>query len=47
MEFNDKELRDIKSSLAEAVSASGALQKRLHATNNELSIAKITLKVPL
>ena len=44
MEFNDKELRDVKISLANAVSAYASLQKKLDATNNELNVAKNTLK---
>ena len=34
LEFNDKELRDVKSSLANAASAYASLQKKLDATNN-------------
>ena len=44
LEFNDEELRDIKSSIAKAASAYAALQQRLDATNNELSVATNTLK---
>ena len=44
LEFNDKELRDVKSSLATAASAYASLQKKLDATNNELNAAKNTLK---
>ena len=44
LEFNDKELRDVKSSLANAVSAYTSLQKKLDATNNELNVAKNKLK---
>ena len=44
LEFNDKELRDVKISLANAVSAYASLQKKLDATNNELNVAKNTLK---
>lgn len=40
MEFNDKELRDVTTTLAKAASAYAALQKRLDPTNNELSVAK-------
>ena len=44
LEFNDKELRDIKSSLATAASAYASLQKKLDATTNELNVTKNTLK---
>ena len=44
LEFNDKELRDVKSSLATAASAYASLQKKLDATNNELNATKNTLK---
>ena len=43
LEFNDKELRDVKISLANTTSAYGALQK-LDATNSKLNTAKNTLE---
>jgi len=42
--FNDKELRDVRSSLATATSANASLQNKLDTTNNELNVAKNTLK---
>ena len=44
LEFNNKELRDVKSSLATAASAYTSLRKKLDATNNKLTAAKNTLK---
>ena len=44
LEFKDKELRDVKSSLAIAASSYASLQKKLDATNNELNVAKNKLK---
>ena len=44
LEFNDKELRDVRTSLAKAASAYAALRKRLDESNNELSVAKNALK---
>lgn len=43
LEFNDKELRDVKSSLANTASAYAALQKKLD-TTNELNVTQKTLK---
>ena len=44
LEFNDKELRDVKSSLAIAASSYASLQKKLDTTDNELNVAKNKLK---
>jgi len=44
LEVNDKELRDVKSSLATAASAYASQQKKLDPTTNKLNVTKNTLK---
>lgn len=39
LQFNDKELRAVNSSPANAASAYASLKKKLNATNNELNVA--------